>query len=235
MMSSSTDQRSERARTNKYLFDNAFDSLVAVAGTDGQPEIYTRQDLAAAREDGIDAGRKQMQLETENLVAQTLALIARQLPGIEANQQQVLCAVTRDAVELALIAAKKLALAITETQPITEIEAIIADCLERLRLEPRIVVRVNDGLLDPLNARIEEISEQCGFDGKVVLIGDEGIAPTDCQIEWSDGGTERNQEEVGRNLDAAVARLLTAGIIEPSMPRPEPSPAAAVPSDIPNG
>ncbi|KKK92504.1 hypothetical protein LCGC14_2702270, partial [marine sediment metagenome] len=36
--------------------------------------------------------------------------------------------------------------------------------------------------------------------------------------------TERNQKEVSRNIDAAVAGLLATGTIEPSMPRPEPSP-----------
>ncbi len=98
--------------------------------------------------------------------------------------------------------------ALTRRHGTKEIEAVIQDSLDRLRDEPRVVVRVADGRLDALKERIDALTAKAGFDGKVVLLADEEIADGDVRVEWADGGAERDSERLWREIEKAVQRAL---------------------------
>ena len=117
-------------------------------------------------------------------------------------------AMYRDGVELACLIAGRLATALVADQPLAEVEALIHDCLEHLRGEPRIVVRIGEDSIDHLAARIGGLAERCGFPGKIVLLPDDGLAVGDCRVEWADGGAERNREVLATAVDTAIARYM---------------------------
>jgi flagellar assembly protein FliH len=70
-----------------------------------------------------------------------------------------------------------------------------------------------------------------GFDGKLVLLGDDEMALTDCRVDWPDGGTERNLDRLWRDIDDAIARTLARGT--PVTDGDEGAPDAATPPDAP--
>ena len=74
--------------------------------------------------------------------------------------------------------------------------------------EPRIVVRVNDSLLDTLRERLDGIAAGAGFAGRLVLLADPALSPGDARIEGADGGVERTPGAVQAEISAAVDRYL---------------------------
>jgi flagellar assembly protein FliH len=80
--------------------------------------------------------------------------------------------------------------------------------LSELHDEPRLVVRVADALLDPLNESLQAARSSAGFEGKIVLLADDSVANGDIRIEWADGGAERDSTRLWREIDEIVARAL---------------------------
>jgi len=224
-MSSSTSLAAPRPSA-KFEFGEAFDALAQSRHPDGRPQIFSAADLEAARAEGHAQGRGEMARETEHLAARTLSAIAADLSRLEQKQGAVLAAINRDSVLLATTIAKKLALGLVQLRPLGEIEIVVRDCLEKIALEPRVVIRVHPTMLEPLKAKLEEIVHESGFEGRAVLVDDPAIRPESCLIDWADGGTERNTEQVAREIDDMVERLLAVGLEpeasgddEPAAPR----------------
>src|SRR3546814_12442230 len=94
-----------------------------------------------------------------------------------------------------------------------ELHAVVEQCLERLRDEPRVVIRCADADLDALQTRAEQAAARSGFEGKLVFLADERLKTGDLRVEWADGGAERNQKALWQEIDAVIARVLapTAG------------------------
>ncbi|GER07797.1 hypothetical protein JCM17843_21070 [Kordiimonadales bacterium JCM 17843] len=61
------------------------------------------------------------------------------------------------AAKLAHAIAMTLAPSLMRTHPLSEIEALVADCMDGCRREPRIVVRVHESLLDPIQSRLDAL------------------------------------------------------------------------------
>ena len=113
----------------------------------------------------------------------------------------------------------------------TEIRALLHACLTELHDEPRLVVRAADPLLDPINESLAAARGKAGFEGKVVLLADDGVAPGDVRIEWADGGAERDSERLWREIDGIIARSL--GDEEPASAS-QTTPDAAPPETAPD-
>ena len=222
-MSSSISKSGSLVQPSKFSFDRSFDTLAGRAADDDDFEIFTAADIAQAREEGRvaghAAGRAEAQGETETLTALTLTAIRDTLSGLHQTQTSVLSAVTDDSARLAVALTRKLAASALEINPLNEVERLVADVLGRLSLEPRVVVWVTDALLDPLTEKIDEITGATGYDGKVVLLANPEMKVGDCRIEWADGGTERVADELTREIDTTVERLLSVGL-EPGTPEP---------------
>jgi flagellar assembly protein FliH len=88
---------------------------------------------------------------------------------------------------------------------IQEIEALLTDAIGNMLREPRLVVRVHESQFDAINVRIQDITAQKAYAGKVVLLADATFAPGDCLVEWADGGIERNADATFRDIEKAVA------------------------------
>lgn len=234
-MNSSTEAAVKPPALAKFRFDQAFDALAHAAKGHGRPEIYTASDLAHARAEGRAEGhaegRAEMAREIEHMLAQALSAIAAKIGSLEATQKRVLTAVNRDSVDLALTLARKVALGLTRLRPLEEIECLIADCLGKIELEPRIVIRINPDVVEPLSAKLDALARDAGFEGRIVLLGEPSLAPDSCQIDWADGGTERSSEAVAAAIEDTVERLLAVGLEpealeehgEDPSPAPEPN------------
>ncbi len=70
------------------------------------------------------------------------------------------------------------------------------------------VIRIADALLDPLRERLDEVAAKAAFDGKVVLLADEALAPSDVRVEWADGGAERDTGRLWAEIDQVLERNL---------------------------
>ncbi len=207
----------------KFQFDNPFDEASAKtlarkkarAEPPPPPEPqYGPAELAAARDmafaEGLQRGRMEAEGEIEARVADLLDRVGGDLDQIFQEHRRSVVALRREAVEIAVAAAKRLALGLIEKSAERSVEKLLHELLGELRDEPRITLRVNDQIAEVLGPRIDTLAAQEGFAGTVQLIPDPGMAPGNCRIEWGAGGVERSIDTIAERIDAAVAGYLAA-------------------------
>ncbi len=209
----------------KFLFDMPFEVPEDDAfGPDGQP---VRKDLEAAREEGFAAGKQagadEIRRSLEQQMVHALDAVSQQLVALCQAQIDAVDRQARETVETATVIVRKLFPKLANSHGLAEIEALVRECLERLREEPRIVIRVADQLLDEIESRIGALAARCGFDGKFVFLAQEEMEPSDVRIEWADGGAERDSKHLWRTIDEVINQM--AGIA-PKPPHDAELPAA---------
>ncbi len=203
--------------SKKFLFDNSFESEdpdrfnVAGGKKPAKPK-YGEEDLEKARAEGFATGKETGEREArqaiEQQISQTLSAIDTQLAGLSRAQIQAGERQACEAVEAALTVVRKMFPRLADRHGLAEIESIVCDCLERLREEPRIVIRVSDTLLDEVEERVGLLAARAGFDGRIVFLSQEGLQADGVRVEWADGGAERDSDRLWREVDQAIARII---------------------------
>ena len=202
-------------QARKFLFDTSFDAVWDAdpggEGEDGaKAPVFTEAELEQARaeclESGREAGFREAAASIEQTIARALEAIAGQLPDLKETVVQDARRRDSEALAAAMAVLRKLFADLTARHGLAEVEALVAECLERIREEPRVVIRVADPLLDSLRARLDALAEGCGFEGKIVLLAEEGLGAGDARVEWADGGAERDTAGIWRQVEDILAR-----------------------------
>jgi flagellar assembly protein FliH len=201
------------AAISKFLFETSFEAHRA---GDAPPpparRSFTPQELEAARAEGHAQGVAEGRAEAERAIAAhaaaALAAIADQVAALDAAARAAAEARTHELVAAIGTIARRLIPGLVERHGLAEIEALVVESLARLHDEPRVVVRVNDALLDPLKGRLDELAAGVGYAGRIIAIADHGVAPGDARIEWADGGAERDSPRAWAEIDAQIARFV---------------------------
>lgn len=201
---------------HKYLFDTSFDlpdrpQKPAAAPPRPVEPTFSRADLEAARASAHAEGRAEALAEAartmEQHTADALATIARELGALAARSEQLAGDLQRQAAAAIRAVVRKAVPALCRRDPLSEVEALLVECLREALDEPRIVLRVAPESFEPVQRGLASLTADSAYGGKVVLLADEGIASGDCRIEWADGGAERNTGRLLADIDAALARL----------------------------
>jgi flagellar assembly protein FliH len=188
---------------SRYLFDRDFRDPGGSA-----------RNLAALQEaeqrgfaQGLAEGRRQAAAEAEAQLAAVMRRLAdgagTLLSGLAARQSQI----EEEALAFALALGRKLAGRALAAQPLDVIADTARTSFQHLRGVPHLVVRVNDALVEQVEAQMQHMSRDHGYEGRLVVMGEPDIAPGDGRIEWADGGIVREQSRI----EAAVAQIV-AGV-----------------------
>ena len=73
------------------------------------------------------------------------------------------------------------------------------------------MIRLHESLVDTFRARIDQLADQAGFSGKVVVVTDARVGESDAKVEWADGGVERNTQLVWQEIGDIIERFVAAG------------------------
>ncbi|MGO8914996.1 MAG: hypothetical protein ACLQJR_03720 [Stellaceae bacterium] len=203
---------------HKFLFDQSFDLPDAARGVQRKPPppppepTFSRAELEAAREAGVAAGHAAALAEAaqsiEARAAGSLSSLALGLKVILVARQRYAEDARRSALDTLRAVIAKVVPALCRKAPLVEIETMVADCLREAFDEPRIVLRVADGLFETMRQRLEAVTAASGFPGKIVLLADETLGPGDARVEWAEGGAERDARRLMHDIDGALARAL---------------------------
>jgi flagellar assembly protein FliH len=68
------------------------------------------------------------------------------------------------------------------------------------------VARVGTALVEDVETLLKRSGREHGFEGRIIVIGDEDLGPGDVRIEWADGGVARDRASFERALAAAWPR-----------------------------
>lgn len=197
----------------KFLFDTVdFDAPVVV---DTAP-TFSEEQLTLARQQSHAEGQQQgrQQAAAEALEAQEekirilldgIAIALGRLTTAEDRRETEKCI---DAARLALHVVHKLMPQLAATHGLPEIERVISSALDARGSEPRIAVTVPSALLDPLRARIDAVAQGRGFANKIIVIADDAMGPSDCRVEWADGGSERIVSRLMMQIENEFAKSI---------------------------
>ena len=250
--------------TQKFLFDTDFDGdplhrrpakpepamqpdLQETAETIQDPDTmdpplvtFSEDELRAARDaayaQGINDGRAEAASAHEQQLSGGLEKLSTALIAATEHSAAIEERLLQDGLRSAIAILRKLFPRLAQRNALGEVQALVGECLTRLRQEPRIVIRVPDSLLEPIKGTLDNLSEQTGFEGRLVLIADDNLGSSDVRVEWADGGAERDCERSWQEIEKIVSRAArSAGLSgkeEAAVPSPEPqtppSPAESI-------
>ena len=187
-----------------FLFEQDFRRPRASEPADGA-SLQEAEARGFAR--GLGEGRRQAQAECAAQLTACAQRLAEAAACLIANADTERAALEEEAVALALAVGRKLAGEALEAQPLAPIAEAARAAFQHLRAVPHLVVRVNEDLVDEVDALIGRIARERGFDGRIVVLGEPEIAPGDARLEWADGGIVREQARIEEALAAAVSDL----------------------------
>ncbi|CAA7623114.1 FliH/SctL family protein [Magnetospirillum sp. SS-4] len=181
---------------------------------------FTEEDLQvvreAAYEEGLRAGQAEAMASTEHRLSEAIAHVAAALAGLGQAQEEAADANQRVAARVAMAVLKKILPAACERHAFDEVVRTVQECFAHVLDEPRIIVRVEQDLIDPVRDKLESIAGLHGFEGRVVVQADPRLVKGDCRVEWADGGAERDQARLLADIEAAVDRSLAPATGRPA-------------------
>jgi len=209
----------------KFLFERDFDEPVveidptAPEAPCGRTNAELEQLLAEAHEAGRAQAAEEARVAAEATIAQMIEGLAANVRALMEDRLALQQQLTREAAQLAHAIALKLTPRLMKAHPLAEIERLTEDCLRELGDEPRLVIRLHEAMLPRMKARIDAMARAAGYEGAVVLLGDDTMSPLDCRIDWANGGTERRVASLIKTVEETVNRYLAT-------PAPAEAPAA---------
>ncbi|HZT24785.1 MAG TPA: FliH/SctL family protein [Pseudolabrys sp.] len=200
--------------TAKYLFDEDFSSgeKPTISLVEAERRRADAESLAYRR--GFSAGEEKAKGEAAQHAAEALQLIADGLDKLNRALSAIEARLETEAVEVAVAVAGKLAPALIAREPFAEISALATECFQHLVKTPHVVVRVGPSIYDIAKDKLDEIAQARGFEGRLVVMSENGLAAGDCRIEWADGGVKRDEAAILAVIDDAVQRYVAARITQ---------------------
>lgn len=208
---------SDTPTVRKFMFDRSFNAM----GNDVDPStgkelakpIYTQEQFdeskKTAHNAGYEAGLKATQDDlhaNHNKIVKQLSKSISELIAYNEDKQKEQKA---EMAEIAIAITRKILPDYSAKQGVSEVKEIVERVIGEMSHEPRLVVRVNDSVFDEINKIVTDITQSSSYSSQVVVLADEGVGPTDCRIEWADGGIERNEQNIWSEIDQIAARLKT--------------------------
>jgi flagellar assembly protein FliH len=193
--------------TNKFLFDCDFRNPGGTAKRDvaGLKEAEERgfaQGMAEGRRKAASEADAQLSAAMRRLADAAVGLLA----GLDAHQARL----EEEALAFGAALGRKLAGSALRMHPLEAMMEAARASFQHLRGVPHLVLRVNDGLVDPVQTRVQAMARERGYEGRLVVMGDPDIAPGDGRIEWADGGIVREQAEIEMAVDQALQGTLSS-------------------------
>ena len=179
------------------------------------PPTFSEEEMeaarAAAREEGRLAGLEEARVADEARAAALLEEIGRGLERLGHAEDSRRRETEAGSLELLREAVARLLPAYTEAHGANEIEAVVREALDLMLSAEAVTLRLPAAQAETLTPRIEETARQAGFEGRIRILPDPALGPSDVSVDWGDGEASRRfdqaMQHLTQSLDAAIARL----------------------------
>jgi len=194
------------ASPQKFSFDLDMSQDNQNARLISEAELNTM--LQKAEEKGFKNGVLEGENSAANLNAANLAKATTNLANrtieiaktADENQKQILL----DAANLGVSTGRKLAANLIARFPLSEISALIGECLSSLESVPHLVIRCHPDLAKVIEVEATKLMATSGFDGRLIIMGEPEILLGDARLEWVDGGLVRDMDKISSQIDLQV-------------------------------
>lgn len=178
----------------------------------GPPLVYTEEDMEIAREEAFVAGHTaaldEASVAAEQAASEALGQAAAALKQMAENVETAHAGYGDLAGRVATEICRRLLPETGEEYAAREISALVQALLPNLIGQPRLIARTHPDLRETIQGALGRACEQIGFEGRLTVIPDSAMQLSDCRIEWSDGGAERNTSRLWDEIDALLERNL---------------------------
>ena len=184
-----------------FLFDHDFRD----PGRGGARAVAEAEERGRAA--GIAQGLAQAQHSIPGRLAEAAERLGMQAAALLAEADARQARLEEEAVGLALTLARKLAGEALDANPLGPIAEAAKEAFRHLSAVPHLAVRVNEALVEEVDALLARMARERGFAGRIVVVGEPDIPLGDARLEWADGGVVRERRATEAALaDAVMAR-----------------------------
>ena len=171
---------------------------------------FTREEMQAECEKAYAKGRDDAMAQAAQTAAAHLQTLAENSAAIlqTLNEESRTC--RAQAMELVLVAARKIAGTALERYPEERLHECISALLPDLRGQARLVVKCSAAILPEQIKALQQMAEDQGFDGALVIRQSEDTAPGDVTLEWAQGEICVDTSRIADKVEDAVRHWLAA-------------------------
>jgi flagellar assembly protein FliH len=192
----------------KFKFDVEFrpeGDLISNAARARQRKVFTQEELdgmlSRARHDGMKVGQVRAAEQVAAAVGELCNIVRQTVDSAQGQLDEL----RREAATLAVIAARKLADQAVAALPQADVEEALREALHQAIAEPRIVLRAAPNVVTAMKDKLEELAQDVGYEGRIVVTGEPGMKGGDCRIEWRGGGAERSMDHIEEAIGEVIA------------------------------
>jgi flagellar assembly protein FliH len=198
-----------------FMFETEFNASGDVlSGPDRKYFSREETDSLAAKARAEAEAKARQSIEAKGFAS--VDRIAAHLSPVAAQLAEIAETLRREAAELALIAARKIAGAALDANGEEAAIQGIEDVIRKLKSAPSVVVRVAPDAIPQVERRIEQLRQK-GFGTHVHFVGDAKARPGDWHVVWGEGSTGFSREGV----EAALENIIAARLQDPVAPQLE--------------
>lgn len=184
----------------KFLFETDFrqstpNPKAVAAAEEAEARGYMR---------GLNDGLRQAQGEAQAHLAAAMERLAHAAGTLLGELDRHRAETEELAMDFALTLGRKLAGQALAQEPLAAIANAAAQSFQHLRGVPHLAVRVNDGLVEEVDALLQRLAKERGFDGRLITFGDPDLPPGDIRLEWADGGIVRDRSRIEQAVTQAL-------------------------------
>ena len=192
----------------KFIFGTEFAADGRVLRDETARSSYSLEEVEIIKREAHAQGCADEVAKQEAAAAQALRDIAGQARAVLGTLKTEVQSIKRDYTELARLVGERLSAAATEQFPDSLLRTVIESAAEDMRAAPRLVIRMHPEIATRIAPKWQDLAEEMGLTGQVVVREDETRAQGDCLIEWANGAAGLNQEATLARIDAAIAAYL---------------------------
>ncbi len=160
--------------------------------------------VAAAREEGKLAGNEEATAEISNQIISHLQIITAQLAVLHDKQQ---LANETHAATLAQVTGEilsKLLPYYALTNGAQEIVTFVRDCITPIIDDSRVTIQLAEEIKPHLEDKLIQVAEEAGFEGRLLIVANAEMGPSDAKVNWGTGGAERDWDSIWEQINEAI-------------------------------
>ena len=197
-------------RTKKFLFDaNNFDA--PDYGDEPPPPVYSQEELATARQDAYDQGKRDGIAEAhgsfEKQTADLLMAIRDHFSILFDEEDRRARTFEKEAVQLAHTIFARAFPALNERFGLDEVKTTIRSVLETVHEQPEIIVEVAPAYVDVIHKHVETLLRQ-GGGPRCTVRGNDNLGTGQCRMAWTNGHAMRNGIQLADQIRLQIEQVL---------------------------
>lgn len=196
----------------KFSFETEFaaDGTILRDGDNWQLN-FTREEMDVERDKAYAEGKQDALVAAEEASVAALADFVEQSRQILSNLKKESDAYRAEAIELVLIAARKISSTALDRYPDEQVLDTAREVFKDLRDVPRLVVSCPPSFSADAERKLQDAALQSGLDREALIVRRVEDMPTgDVALEWAQGEVSVNTNDVAERVEKTIRQWLAA-------------------------